>query len=71
MQDGRRSSRDWRRTRMVEHGDCNVPKGWTEDPRLATSVRWQRQCKWRLDSGEPRKGMTAERVARLTALGFV
>ena len=55
----------------VEHGDCSVPKGWAEDPRLATWVRWQRQCKRRLDSGEPSKGMTAERVAQLTALDFV
>jgi hypothetical protein len=52
------------------HGDCNVPQGWAEDPRLATWVNHQRQLKRKLDRGEYSEGMTAERVARLTALGF-
>jgi hypothetical protein len=30
----------------------------------------QRACKQKLDRGAPGKGMTAERAARLTALGF-
>jgi hypothetical protein len=53
------------------HGDCNVPVGWAEDPRLGSWVDAQRQSKRKLDRGEPRKGMTVERAARLTALGFV
>jgi hypothetical protein len=54
----------------VEHGNCNVPQGWAEDPRLARWVRTQRVLKRKLDRGEPSEGMTAERAARLTALGF-
>jgi hypothetical protein len=54
----------------VAHGDCNVPQGWAEDPRLATWVKTQRETKRKLDRGEPSKGMTTERAARLTALGF-
>jgi hypothetical protein len=52
------------------HGDCSVPHGWTEDPRLASWVKNQRKLKRRLDRGEPSQGMTAERAARLAALGF-
>ena len=53
------------------HGDCNVPLRWAEDPRLGKWVDHQRGRKRKLDRGEPSKGMTAERAARLTALGFV
>jgi hypothetical protein len=53
------------------HGDCKVPWGWVEDPRLASWVSNQRGGKRKLDRGEPSPGMTAERAARLTALGFV
>jgi hypothetical protein len=52
------------------HGDCNVPQGWTEDPRLGGWVKNQRQYKKALDRGEPSEGMTAVRVAKLEALGF-
>jgi hypothetical protein len=56
----------------VAHGDCNVPQGCRGDnPRLAGWISNQRQYKRRLDRGEPSKGMTAERAARLTALGLV
>ena len=55
----------------AEHGDCSVPRGWSEDPRLGTWVMMQRVGKRKLDRGEPSKGMTAERAARLTALGLV
>jgi hypothetical protein len=51
-------------------GDCNVPQGWAEDPRLATWVNNQRVRKKALDRGDPGLGMTAARVARLKALGF-
>jgi hypothetical protein len=53
------------------HADCNVPVGYAEDPRLATWVHNQRACKRKLDCGKPSQGMTAERAARLTALGLV
>jgi predicted secreted Zn-dependent protease len=53
------------------HSDCNVPRGWAEDPRLGGWVHHQRQRKRKLDHGEPSAGMTAERAARLTALGLV
>jgi hypothetical protein len=52
------------------HGDCKVPKQWAEDPRLGRWVHNQRKCKKKLDRGEPGRGMTVERAARLTALGF-
>jgi hypothetical protein len=53
------------------HGDCSVPKGWAEDPRLASWVHDQRTRKRKLDRGGPSEGMTAERAAQLMALGFV
>ena len=52
------------------HGDCRVPKRWAEDPGLANWVRTQRKCKKALDRGEACEGMTAERAAKLDALGF-
>ena len=52
------------------HGDCSVPQGWAEDPSLGRWVRDQRQRKRALDRGEPSKGMTTARVAKLEALGF-
>jgi hypothetical protein len=55
----------------AEHGDCNVPRGWAEDPRLAKWVSLQREYKRKLDRGEPSHGMTAERAGRLAALGCV
>ena len=53
------------------HGDCSVPAGWAEDPRLGSWVDNQRKLKRRLDRGLPSVGMTVKRVARLTALGLV
>ena len=55
----------------VAHGFCNVPRGWAEDPGLGDWVSKQRMRKRKLDRGEPSEGMTAERAARLTALGLV
>jgi hypothetical protein len=54
----------------VTHGDCNASQGWAEDPRLGRGVSTQRWCKKKLDRGEPRPGITVERVAKLDALGF-
>ena len=53
-----------------EHGDCVVPKRWAEDPKLGRWVKDQRSHKTLLDRGEPSRGLTAERAARLEALGF-
>ena len=44
--------------------------GGAEDPRLGSWVGTQRNCKKKLDRGEPSKGMTAERAARPEALGL-
>jgi hypothetical protein len=52
-------------------GDCNVPQGWAEDPRLGSWVKKQRAGKKALDRGEPSQGMTAARAAKLDKLGFV
>jgi hypothetical protein len=52
-------------------GDCSVPRGWAEDRRLSNWVNNQRKLKRKFDRGEPSDGMAAERVAKLTALGFV
>ena len=57
------------------HGDCNVPVRCTGDPRLGRWAKEQRSLKKLLDRGEPMGGrgkgkMTAERAAKLEALGF-
>jgi hypothetical protein len=54
----------------AEHGDCNVPQGWAEDPSLGTWVAKQRNYKRKLDRGDPNPKMTAARIAKLEALGF-
>ena len=53
-----------------EHGHCNVPQGWPEDPALGGFVNSQRDHKKKLDSGEPARGLTVERVAVLDEMGF-
>jgi hypothetical protein len=53
-----------------KHGDCNVPRKWAEDTPLGGWVGTQRTLKKALDRGEPSKGMTAARAAKLDALGF-
>jgi hypothetical protein len=55
---------------QVEHGDCNAPKGWAEDPQLGNWVNTQRKGKRKLDCGEPSLGMTVARAAKLDKLGF-
>jgi hypothetical protein len=47
-----------------------VPLRWAEGPSLGRWVGTQRQWKKKLDRGEPSKGMTVARVAKLDALGF-
>ena len=53
------------------HGDCNVPEDWAEDRWLGQWVSMQRFEKRNLDRGKLSYGLTAERAATLTALGFV
>jgi hypothetical protein len=53
-----------------KHGNCNVPRGWAEDPGLGRWVGLVRRYKRALDRGKPVVGMTAARVAKLDALGF-
>jgi hypothetical protein len=52
------------------YGDCNVPARCAEDLRLAGWVHRQRKYKKALDRGNPSKGMTVARAAKLDALGF-
>jgi hypothetical protein len=52
------------------HGDCSVPQRWAEDPILGQWVSNQRKCKRKLDRGDPSPRITAERAAKLEALGF-
>jgi hypothetical protein len=54
----------------AEHGDCNVPHRWAEDQRLGRWVGDQRAGKRKVDRGEPSRGMTVARAAKLEALGF-
>jgi hypothetical protein len=54
------------------HGDCGVPHRWAEEEGgLGQWVGTQRYCKKALDRGDPSPGITAARVAKLEALGFV
>jgi hypothetical protein len=55
----------------VEHGDCDVPRDWAEDPKFGRWVASQQQLKEKLGRDETTANMTAARVAKLTALGFV
>jgi hypothetical protein len=57
-------------TYKQEHGNCNVPRGWDDDVRLANWVNDQRRFKRALDRGEDHPHVTAARVAKLDALGF-
>jgi predicted helicase len=43
------------------HGDCNVPRGWSENPQLASWISTQRTSKCKLRS---------DRIARLEEIGF-
>jgi hypothetical protein len=53
-----------------EQGDCAVPRNWAEELGLGSWVNHQRTNKRNLDTGKDAHGMTAERAAQLTALGF-
>jgi hypothetical protein len=58
-------------TYQLQHGDCNVPTVWAEDPGLGIWVNNQRQRKKALDRGDPSPGMTAARAAKLEVFGFM
>jgi hypothetical protein len=45
----------------ASHGDCRVPQGWAEDPRLSKWVNNQQAYKQKLDRGDPNPKMTAAR----------
>ena len=70
----RESSWEAQRARLKahkhKHGDCNEPQGWAKDLPFGRWVADQRQCKKMLDRGDRRQKITAERVAKLEALGF-
>ena len=55
----------------ADHGHCSVPLKWATDPKLGRWVEHQRRYKRALDRGEPNMGMTAARLSKLDALGFV
>jgi hypothetical protein len=54
----------------AKHGHCNVPMEWKENPALGRWVSRQRAARKRLDRGEDRPGITAERVEVLDAMGL-
>ena len=61
-----------------EHGHCNVPSTWSDNPSLAVWVKFQRrQYKLRAEnsSGNSNNGganaLTDERIQRLLSLGFI
>ena len=54
----------------AESGHCRVLQNHPADPELGSWVTKQRQRKKQLDAGHPSPRITAERVAKLDALGF-
>ena len=54
----------------AEHGHCRVPAKYPADQKLAGWVMNQRTFKKKLAAGEPNAWITAERVAKLNAIGF-
>ena len=54
----------------AKHGHCRVPRKHPADPKLSGWVSTQRKCKKKLEAGHPSPQITAERVAKLEALGF-
>jgi hypothetical protein len=47
-----------------EHGDCNVPCDWSDNPRLGRWVHWVR-------TAEKRRTLKPDHIRQLDALGFV
>ena len=48
---------------QLKHGDCNVPRGWPENPGLGGWIHTQRRIKIK-------RQLSKERVNQLTAIGF-
>lgn len=53
----------------AEHGSCNVPNKWKENPSLGKWVNAQRQY-YRIRNEGKATSITAERIAKLEAIGF-
>jgi len=53
-----------------EYGDCNVPKGFEENPELSNFVQNQRKQFKQYVKGENSGGMTRERIHALQQIGF-
>ena len=53
----------------AKYGNCNVPKGWSENPQLALWVQNQRS-QYRLYQKGKKSSMTEERIAKLESIGF-
>lgn len=53
----------------AEHGSCNVPNKWKENPALGKWVNAQRQY-YRIRNEGKATSITAERIAKLEAIGF-
>ena len=53
----------------AEHGSCNVPNKWKENPSLGKWVNAQRQY-YRMRNEGKATSITAERIAKLEAIGF-
>ena len=51
------------------YGDCNVPRGWSNNPQLGTWVRTQRY-QYRLYKEGKKSSMTEERLNKLNEIGF-
>jgi hypothetical protein len=56
---------------MPGHGHCNVPRGYPANNQLGQWVDKQRQHKKKYDADPTTSRLTAERVRKLEALGFV
>eukprot|EP01051_Picozoa_sp_SAG22_P000934 SAG22_NODE_31_length_27697_cov_7.384376_5_plen_114_part_00 len=54
----------------ANHGDCDVPHRWEENPALGKWVGRQRAARKRLDRSQDSSRITPERVEVLTAMGF-
>lgn len=53
-----------------EHGNCNVPQGYTFDPELAIWVKNQRQAYRYMLEKKTTKRISPDRVTRLNHIGF-
>ena len=53
---------------QADKGDCNVPRGWSENAPLGSWVHTQRVAKWQFDQGDERAKITPERIDRLNGI---